>query len=273
MPTHGHTHTSRIELVWWDLLAQVPLDQQQRLVRQLWMSTICFSSVFDTSHSHGYGQIMRLTMMLMTILWHYMAPIFIAVGSDCLYYLSVSDYHAGESHPKPKPQLKPNPNRNSSRRPSPLLASSAHARRLSTPAPCCRSFGEICQSISSVKVPIKGFLVSITKSHVSTPLSSFRKCVLVCTYECQSVWAYVCGAFWHYVVALTCWSTFGWGWLCGSVWGIFCEIVLCHCFYFCSLLLAPLLSLSIWQRHFVSDLLFRWRQIGFVIKVVRLLKP
>jgi len=34
-----------------------------------------------------------------------------------------------------------------------------------------RSLGEICQSISSVKVPIKGFLVSITKSHVSTPLS------------------------------------------------------------------------------------------------------
>lgn len=37
------------------------------------------------------------------------------------------------------------------------------------------SLGEICQSISSVKVPIKGFLVSITKSHVSTPLSMCRR--------------------------------------------------------------------------------------------------
>lgn len=39
---HTHTHSPRIELVWWDLLAQVPLDQQQRLARQLWISTICF---------------------------------------------------------------------------------------------------------------------------------------------------------------------------------------------------------------------------------------
>lgn len=142
-------------------------------------------------------------MMLMTILRHYMAPIFIAVGSDFLYYLSVSDYHVGESNPN----ANPNPNPNSKLKPTPThtrpltwpcpcLGSSAHARRLSTPAPCCRSFGEICQSISSVKVPIKGFLVSITKSHVSTPLSSFRKCVLVCTYECQSLSVYVpmCGA-------------------------------------------------------------------------------
>lgn len=76
------------------------------------------------------------------------------------------------------------------------------AGRMSTRAAALRlgSLGEICQSISSVKVPIKGFLVSITKSHVSTPLSSM--CGGVCVRMC------VCGRFrvrmWSHCVS-------GWG--------------------------------------------------------------
>lgn len=93
--------------------------------------------------------------------------------------------------------------------------------RMSTRAAALRlgSLGEICQSISSVKVPIKGFLVSITKSHVSTPLSNVCG---ACLCVCVCGWAFPCadlvslclrlGVHLYYVVAVTCWSaSLGWG--------------------------------------------------------------
>lgn len=154
--------------------------------------------------------------------------------------------------------------------------------RMSTRAAALRlgSLGEICQSISSVKVPIKGFLVSITKSHVSTPLSNVcGACLCVCVWG----WAFPCadvvslclrlGVHLYYVVAVTCWSaSLGWGclWNCFVIVFFFLLFlglfILLFASMFCSV--TPHLTAS-----FCQWFMARCRQIGFVIKAVRWMQP